>query len=83
MSFGYTQVLWLKEAASPTVYGTSEDMSSGTRYVLPVRPNITIEKTLARIKTEHMRGVAGIKQEEDQLGIEGVQGSFGGVVKLM
>jgi len=80
MSFGYTQVLWLKEAASPTVYGTSEDMSSGTRYVLPVRPNITIEKTLARIKTEHMRGVAGIKQEEDQLGIEGVQGSFGGVV---
>ena len=77
MSFGYTQALWLKESAA---YGSSEDLSTGTRYVLPVKPNISVEKTLARIKTEHIRGTAGMKQEEDQLGIESVQGSFGGVV---
>jgi hypothetical protein len=77
MSFGYTQALWLKESAT---YGSSEDLSTGTRYVLPVKPNISVEKTLARIKTEHIRGTAGMKQEEDQLGIESVQGSFGGIV---
>ena len=79
MSFGFTQALWLKEAASPTVYGTVEDMSTGTRYMLPLK-SATMDKTIARIKTEHIRGVAGIKQDEDQLGIESVQGSFGGIV---
>lgn len=75
--FGFQEALWLKESAS---YGSAETMSTGTRYQILHKPGVTLAKTLARIKTEHIRQVAGPKQEEDQLGIESVQGGFGGVV---
>lgn len=70
--FGYTQALWFKESAS---YGSVETMSSGTRYILPVKP-ANFKKVINRIKTEHIRGVSGMQQAEDQLGIESVEGTF-------
>lgn len=70
--FGYTQALWFKESAA---YGSVETMSSGTRYILPVKP-ANAKKTINRIKTEHIRGVAGMKTEEDQLGEESVELTF-------
>lgn len=70
--FGYTQALWFKEAAS---YGAVTTMSTATQFVLPVKP-ASFKKVINRIKTEHIRGVAGVKQEEDQIGIESVEGTF-------
>jgi hypothetical protein len=55
-------------------------MSSGTTYTILHKPGVTLEKTIGRIKTDHIRQVAGMKQDEDQLGIESVQGGWGGVV---
>lgn len=77
MSFGYQQVAWFKQSAS---YGSTEDVGTDPRFILPVKPSITVEKTLARIKTEHLRGNAAVQPEEDQLGIESVAGSLSGVV---
>lgn len=77
MGLGYTLVMWLKEAAT---YGAVEDMAAGTRYVLPVRANPTLEKTIARIRTEHMRGVAGMQQAEDATGLVSAGGGLSGVV---
>ena len=77
MGFGYSKALWIREASS---YGNATDMSTGSQYVIPVRANSTLEKTIARITTEHIRGVASVQDSEDQLGIVSVGGAFGGVV---
>lgn len=75
--FGFQSSLWLKESAS---YGSVETMSTGTRYPILHKPGVTLEKTIARIKTEHIRQVSGMKYDEDQLGIESVQGGWGGII---
>lgn len=70
--FGYTEAIWIKESAS---YASAEDMSTGPRYIMPVKPGGG-KKTIERIKTEHIRGNAGERKEEDQLGIETVELTF-------
>lgn len=77
MAFGYTQALIIKEAAA---YGEQGDLSTGSVYVLPVRLGVDLKLNKTFIKTEHMRAVGTILQPEEQNGIEGVEGSFSGVV---
>lgn len=76
MSKGYNTTLWFKESAS---YGSAEDMSTGTRYVLPISSE-TLTLEIERLKTEHMRNVRFTQNEEDAGGLYNVTGSFTGKV---
>lgn len=77
MSLGFTQAIWFKESAT---YGSAETMSTGTLLMLPVRPNITLKKSIERIKSEHIRGEAGMRSEDDAIGLVNIDGGFGGLI---
>lgn len=77
MPLGIHQSVWLKQS---TTYGTAETMSAGTLAGFAVRPNVSLRKVVNRIKTEHLRGTAGMKVAEDLLGLVSAEGGFGGVV---
>lgn len=79
MGFGFQQVAWFCQ--NPTTYTDTPNMGSGGPFfILPIKPAITLKKTISRIATEQLKAVGAAQADEDQLGLVSVEGGLSGVV---